>query len=341
MVRNREALIWLRKQTVRKASNFARAWTAYQSARMFGPSTPGFMPVSLSVEPTTSCNLRCPECPSGLRSFTRATGKMDTTLFSHIVDELHPWLSNLTLYFQGEPFLHPSFTGLVAYASQKNVFTNTSTNGHYLTEQRCREVIESGLDRIIISIDGTTQETYEQYRKGGNLERVLEGTKTLVAMRQKLRSLTPFIQIQFLVVKPNEHQIPAMREWAAQCGVDEVRFKSAQIYEFENGSSLIPDDPTYSRYRRGEDGKWEIRSQWDDRCWRMWSSSVITWDGQVVPCCFDKDAQHRLGRIGETSFKGIWTGEAYEAFRRTVFQSRASVEMCRNCTEGLAVGDGI
>ena len=81
----------------------------------------------------------------------------------------------LIFYFQGEPYLNPDFLDMVKYASGKKIYTATSTNAHYLNDANARRTIESGLDRLIISIDGTTQETYQQYRVGGHLNKVLEG----------------------------------------------------------------------------------------------------------------------------------------------------------------------
>ena len=331
----RLAAIWWRHQTPRKLIHAASAWTRYRLARHAGWLHPPHMPISLSVEPTTSCNLRCPECPSGLRAFTRPTGMLSEELFRSLMDEVHPWLSNLTLYFQGEPFLHPSFEDLVKEAHRQNVFTGTSTNAHYLTPERSRRVVESGLSRIIISIDGTTQDVYDQYRKGGKLDKVLEGTRNLLAARKDARSLSPFITFQFLVVRPNQHQISEVLKLGRRLGVDDVAFKSAQIYDHQHGSPLMPDEPQWSRYKRQSDGTYAIRNPWEDHCWRMWSGSVVTWDGRVIPCCFDKDAQVVLGSAGQRSFREIWNSPEYHRFRKTIFSARKSVDMCRNCTEGL------
>ena len=142
--------------------------------------------MSISFEPTTSCNLRCPECPSGLRSFTRPTGMLEGDLFRRTIDELSDTLLYLIFYFQGEPYLHPKFLDLVKYASQKGIYTATSTNAHYLTDAAARRTVESGLDRLIVSIDGTTQDVYQQYRVGGNLEKVLDGTRNILKWKREL-----------------------------------------------------------------------------------------------------------------------------------------------------------
>ncbi|RYY69770.1 MAG: radical SAM protein, partial [Chitinophagaceae bacterium] len=132
------------------------------------------LPVSISFEPTTSCNLRCPECPSGLRAFTRPTGMLQKDFFKETIDDIHRDLLYLIFYFQGEPYLNPGFLEMVRYAADKKIYTATSTNAHYLTDENARKTVESGLDRLIISIDGTTQETYKQYRVGGNIDKVIE-----------------------------------------------------------------------------------------------------------------------------------------------------------------------
>ena len=172
------------------------------------------LPISISFEPTTSCNLRCPECPSGLRSFSRPTGMLEKDFFKSTIDDIHQYLLYLIFYFQGEPYLNPDFLDMVKYASSKKIYTATSTNAHYLTDENAKRTVESGLDRLIISIDGTTQDVYKQYRVGGNLDKVIEGAKNIVKWRKELNSKTPFIFFQFLVVKPNEHQIEDIKKLA-------------------------------------------------------------------------------------------------------------------------------
>jgi len=327
----------LSKLTLQRAMNGAGIWSSYHASRITGSPAISGLPMSMSIEPTTSCNLRCPECPSGLRSFTRPTGMLSEEVFRHVMDELGGTLSYLTFYFQGEPYLHPKFTEMVAYASAKGIYTATSTNAHFLTEENARKTIESGLDRLIISIDGTTQDTYQAYRVGGSLEKVLEGTRTILRLRKEMKSVTPHIVFQFLVVKPNEHQIPDVQELARKMGVDRVALKTAQIYDFQSGSPLIPDQDAYSRYRKNDDGTYAIKNALSNQCWKMWHSCVITWDGKVVPCCFDKDAHHVMGDVKTSSFREIWLSDQYNAFRSTLLRSRSDIDMCRNCTEGTKV----
>ena len=332
-----DILNFLSKLNLAKAANSAKVLSSFYWSQLVKiPIQKGY-PIHVSIEPTTSCNLRCPECPSGLRSFTRPTGMIELDLFKHVVDELKGHLIYLYLYFQGEPFLHTQFSELVKYATDQDLYVVTSTNAHFLDEDNARAIVESGLDRIIISIDGTTQETYESYRVGGKLEKVKEGTLNLVYWRKKLKKKKPHVVFQFLVVKPNEHQIKEVYALANELGVDEVKLKTAQIYDYENGSDLIPAIEKYSRYKVRPDGTYKIKNELLNHCWKLWHSCVITWDGKVVPCCFDKDAKYIMGDLSKDSFREIWQNEAYQSFRANILRSRQEIDICRNCSEGTKV----
>lgn len=295
-------------------------------------------PISISFEPTTSCNLRCPECPSGLRAFTRPTGMLEESFFTKTIDEIHKELLYLIFYFQGEPYLNPKFLEMVKYASSKGIYTATSTNAHYLTDENAKKTVESGLDRLIISLDGTTQDAYKQYRVGGNIDKVLEGARNIVKWKKALNSNKPFVFFQFLVVKHNEHQIEEVKQLAKEIGVDEVRFKTAQVYDYENDpNNLIPTNEKYSRYKKNADGSFKSKNKLANRCWKMQHANVITWDGLVVPCCFDKDATHQLGNLKNQSFKAIWHNQNYHQFRGELLKSRKNIDICANCSEGVSV----
>ncbi|MCS7004265.1 MAG: SPASM domain-containing protein [Cytophagales bacterium] len=328
----------MKKCTLRKVWNFLKLVISFYLSKWSKKPIHWGFPVAVAIEPTTACNLRCPECPSGLRAFTRPTGMLSESLLYQIIDELQDVLLYLTFYFQGEPYLNPRFLEMVSYATQRNIYTITSTNGHYLTDEIAQRTVLSSLDCLIISIDGVTQETYQSYRKGGSLQKVIEGTKNIVKWKKLLKSSVPHVVFQFLVVKPNEHEIPQVYQLAHQLGVDEVRLKTAQIYDYQNGSELIPTISQYSRYALGNDGKYYIKNRLTHSCWKMWHSCVITWDGKVVPCCFDKDAHHTLGQLSaEQSLKKVWKSQEYRSFRSKILQSRSNIEMCQNCTEGTKV----
>lgn len=332
-----DSLNFLRKLTFRRVVNGFKVLGSFYLTRWMQKPIQWGLPFSISFEPTTSCNLRCPECPSGLRAFTRPIGMLEKDFFTKTIEEIHKDLLYLIFYFQGEPYLNPDFLDMVKFATQKKIYTATSTNAHYLNDANARRTVESGLDRLIISIDGTTQEVYQQYRIGGKLEKVIEGAKNIVKWKKELKSKTPYVFFQFLVVKPNEHQIEDIKQLAKEIGVDDVRFKTAQIYDHTHGNPLIPTLDKFSRYKKNEDGTYAIKNALSNQCWKLWHACVISWDGLVVPCCFDKDADYRLGDLKKDSVREVWHSEAYRSFRKKLLQGRKNIDICANCSEGTRV----
>ncbi len=323
--------------TFRKLINFFKVIFSYFLAVFFKCTYRYAYPYSISIEPNLSCNLKCPGCAAGSGALNREEGEIDFVLFKKIVNELSPYLTNLILYFQGEPFLHRSFFKLIEYASITNkIFTTTSTNGHFLNKLNCKKIIESGLDEIIISIDGTTQKIYERYRVGGSLGKVLSGIENLVSHKNKLKSKSPFIILQFIVFKHNEHQIDDFKKLSVSLKVDRFQIKSAQIQDYKTNSNLIPSINKYSRYKREKNGKYIIKSKLKNRCLRLFNSAVITWNGDVLPCCFDKNADFTFGNVKDSSFKKINKNSLYRNFRKKVFSGRKHIQICINCTEGLS-----
>lgn len=326
-----------KKLSFYKAFNFFKLAFGFYYSRLINKPVQMGLPFFISIEPTTSCNLRCPQCPSGLREFTRPTGMLQNQLFEKIILQTKKHLHSLTFYFQGEPYLNPDFLKMVSFASNNNIFTITSTNAHYLTEENAKQTILSKLDKLIISVDGITQEVYEKYRIGGDYDKVIAGTKEILKQKKLLNSSSPHVVWQFVVFKTNEHQIEAVKKLGKELGVDEVKIKTAQIYDFENGHDLIPDQEEYARYKKGDSGKFELKNKLLNQCWRMWQGCVITWDGKIVPCCFDKDAKYKLGNLEKDTFESIWFSDSYNNFRRSILKSRNQIDICTNCTEGTKV----
>jgi len=332
-----DTLRFLRKLTWKRVWNMVLVILSYYYTRLTRRPHQWGLPITVSVEPTTACNLRCPECPSGLRQFTRQTGNLKPDFFRSIIRELGDRLTYLIFYFQGEPYINPDFLDMVGHASDRGLYTITSTNGHFLNDANARRTVTSGLDRLIISVDGTTQEVYEQYRKEGKLEVVLQGARNVVKWKRELKSATPHVIFQCLVVRPNEHQLDELRQLAKEVGVDQVLLKTAQVYDYEHGNPLIPTQEKYARYARQADGTYRVKHRLLNHCWKLWHACVITWDGLVVPCCFDKDAEHRLGNLRHQSFRSIWQGPVYQSFRQQLLKGRDQIDICTNCTEGCKV----
>lgn len=341
----RDSINLISKLTAVRMLNAAQVVISYYVSRITRKPLLLGRPISFAIEPTTSCNLRCPECPSGLRNFTRATGMLDKVLFKQVIDSVYRKTFYLTFYFQGEPYLNPDFLKMVKYASQKKMYVATSTNAHYLDDSNARATVESGLDKLIISMDGVTQESYEQYRIGGDLNKVIEGTKNILKWRKSIRSKTPYIVFQFVVFRHNEKEIAEIKKLGKKIGVDEVKIKSAQIYDYENGNKRIPYNKKYSRYKIAPISKENIYGRTYSPpsntekagCWKMWNSTVITWDGNVIPCCFDKDANYKFGNLKEDSFDKVWQNKAYRKFRTSLLKSRSEIDICKNCSVGTKV----
>jgi radical SAM protein with 4Fe4S-binding SPASM domain len=161
---------------------------------------------------------------------------------------------------------------------------------------------------------------------------VIEGIR-LVSETVKVSQSPLKLEIQFLVNRHNESQIPAARRFAAETGV-KLSLKSMQVINGDNVEYWMPGDERLRRYEYSE-GKYRIKNHFRNRCSRLWFNPVITWDGLVVPCCFDKDAEHAMGDMNANTLREIWYGEKFMEFRRSLLNDRSSIEICRNCTSGL------
>ena len=313
-----------------KPANALLAGYSYLKSSVSGKPGVMGMPVSVSTELTNVCNLHCPECSSGSGRMQREPGYMDIELFKKVIKELKPYLYNTNLYFQGEPMLHPLFFSFLAITL--NTHTTVSTNGHFLSEENSEKIVNSGLNKLIISLDGLDQETYSAYRIKGNVNTVIDGIKNVTGARKRVNSSLK-IEIQCLVNKLNESQIPQIRDLADRVKA-RLRLKSMQITDRKDIESWLPLTGKFGRYKM-KGGEYVIKNSLPDRCARLWFNPVITWDGKVIPCCFDKDAEYILGDLKLDSFRDIWDGPKYRIFRKSILMGRNMIEICRNCSSGL------
>ncbi|MFZ5434102.1 MAG: radical SAM/SPASM domain-containing protein [Calditrichota bacterium] len=316
-------------------------WNVAQTAVSYGLShllrTPFIWgrPISIMMEPISRCNLQCPLCPIGARELKRELGSMTLENFRVILDNVGPQVRVLALWNQGEPTINDQLPEMIRIAHDRGIYTMTSTNGNLLLRRKLiPRLMDSGLDELIFSIDGLTQETYQIYRIGGHLDIVIEAMQTLRRRRDELRRKTPRIIMQWLPMKHNEHEIPQLRETAARWGADTVEIKTTQIYTDEQASHFLPELEELRRYeRKGQ--RWETKRNYQS-CRRLWFSTMIDWNGTVVPCCFDKDEDYPMGNALTEDFDTIWRSQPYQALRRKLIRQGRVTEMCRNCTEGLS-----
>lgn len=296
-------------------------------------------PVIVHIEPTSLCNLRCPLCPSGNHELTRQRTSLDFEQFKIIVDKLPPTVRMLLLWNQGEPFLVKDFNSMIKYAKQKSLYIVTSTNGHFFRKpEEVEKVVASGIDEIIISLDGTDQESYQRYRVGGDLEIVKKGVQDLALQKIQLKRNKPLLHLQFILMKHNIDQKRKMITLGNEMGADKLSFKTLQVTNWKEGENFLPDNSALTRYEgKTEGGKFRTKRRkfFPDDCLRLWYSMVINCDGQVSPCCFDKDGEYSQGNLIESDFRSIWQGESFQNFRQRLLDSRLELEMCQDCTEGI------
>jgi len=292
-------------------------------------------PVMVMIEPTNICNLRCPLCPSGIGQLTRGRGCMSFELFKSIIDQIEKHSFGILLWNQGEPFLNPDFLKMVAYANSKRLYLLTSTNAN--VEFNAQEIINSGLDLMIVSLDGTTQETYSKYRKGGELSLVLKNVQNIIQTKKAKNSCSPLLVWQFLVMKHNEHEVEQIKTLSTELGVDMLAYKTVQIYSKEDIDEFLPKNQKYSRYNLSDINTNLNTPILKNKCYRIWMQPVVNWNGEMAVCCFDKDIQIKVGDVSKTTFKKVWKSKEFMNFRKNILKNRKKYEICRNCGEGTVL----
>ena len=320
---------WLivKKITFKKITNFfARSFYIFWT-RCVKKVKINAMPWSYSIEPTNCCNLKCRECASGLGLLKRRKGNISLENFKKAADEIAPYALNCFLYFQGEPFLNKDFFEMVTYAHSKKIFLATSTNGHFITAETAEKTVLSGLDKIIVSLDGFNQESYEAYRKNGDFQKVIDAIKHLSEAKKKIGKKNPVIEVQTIVNKINEHRLQEIRTLALKAGADKFYLKTMQIENAEDFSIFKTSIEKYSRYDKNNRLKHQVGF-----CARILNSAVITIDLDVVPCCYDKDAAFSLGKISQNNLKEILHSQKAASFYQQIeFQRDNRPQMCKNC----------
>lgn len=315
-----------------------------ESSLFFKPERPWGWPIHLQIEPTNRCNLRCALCPVTV-GLNRPQGHMEFNTFKKLMDEIGDYIFIILLWDWGEPFLNPAIYEMIAYAKQKGCKLVSSTNGHLFVDgDQADRLIESGLDTIIFAMDGVTQETYEPYRQGGSLESVFQGIRTVVARKRTLRSKSPLVNLRFIVMKHNEHEIPYLKNLARSLGVDALTLKTLNPCNLESNpetrrnNEFLPRDYTYRRFKYDPTGLDVIRLQ-RNPCKQLWNNPVIHWNGTVCSCTYDPQERYILGDLRKDSFKKIWSGGPYRRMRRQFRKNWNQLPLCKECSYAYAGGN--
>ena len=291
------------------------------------------LPTFVSIEPANYCQLRCPACPVGQRAANNTHHKaqnMSWDTYLRILTQVQATAHTIQFYFQGEPLLNPLLPKMIARARVAGLFTVVSTNAQALTRSMAHELVKSGLHRVIVSIDGFSEESYATYRVGGDLHRALEGLQFLREAKAEYGS-SICIELQVLRLRSNEHEWEWIKRHYKALGATRLVFKTAQLYDYQHGHSLMPTDERYSRYKKGEDGTYHLTRPRRRSCYRLWSGCVVTTTGEVLPCCYDKAGNHAFGSLMEQNLEQVWHNKNADDFRRQVLQDSHAIPICREC----------
>ena len=317
-----------------RRSRFINALCCYGNYALsrFGLVHISHAPLFISVEPASVCQLHCPECPVG--NGAKATGKkvapyMSRDVWQRVLAEVAPYAWVMQFYFQGEPLLHPDLPQMISDAHKEGLYTIVSTNAQAMTEELAEALVRAGLDRIIVSMDGLTEESYSAYRVGGQLAQCKKALRWLREAKERLKGRM-VIELQCLRLRTNEQEWKAFEQQYKALGADRLVFKTAQLYHYESGHPLMPTDNRYSRYARGKDGRYH-RKPLRKGCWRAWSGAVVTTTGEVLPCCYDKERAFAYGNILSTPLRELYSNQQSIAFRRAAIQEQPTI--CQECNQ--------
>lgn len=273
-------------------------------------------PYWLVIDPCNYCNLSCPFCPTGQKRDTRTKGKMTLDDFKRIIDKLGPYAIHIDLLNWGEPLLNEQVFDMIQYAKQYHCDIKIDTNLTCLDENKAERLILSGLDKIIVSIDGLTQQTYSKHRIGGDFKAVMDNLKLLIKKRRELKSAKPYITWQFLVFRHNEHEIEDVRRLGKKLGVDHVGITKA----FIGYKDWMPLNPQYSNYRADQIKDNDLTSDHFKKaqkpfCNWPWEAIAVNTNGSSSVCCSVEDEKDDFGNIFDQPFEKYWNSEKYQTVR--------------------------
>jgi radical SAM protein with 4Fe4S-binding SPASM domain len=278
---------------------------AYGRARIavlrssFEPSAA--FPRRIAIEPASACNLECPMCPTWTKS--RKNGVMSFPLFTKLVDEIAGHgVEKLFLHLWGEPLIHPRIGELLAYASGKPTIRETvmSTNATLLDAARSESILRSNLSCLVFSIDGASQATYETLRAGASFESTVSNVVAFLELR-KASGGGPRVVFQIIEMKQTLGELEAFRrrwEPLLRAG-DEISVKPYNNWAEHDGA--LP--------ARGIPFRTPCLSF-------LWDFLAVTWDGAVLPCCYDCEGDLAVGDARENSLEEIWRGERMSRLQR-------------------------
>jgi len=308
--------------TARRIVNYWRlAWETYRLTPI-----PRSLPARLCIEATSACNLACPHCLTGAGEIGRPGGALSLEFYRQLLAELANHLWHIEFHNWGEPLLHKRITTMVAEATARGLSTSLCTNFSLPFDAGSADaLVRSGLKIMGVSIDGARQETYEQYRVGGQLARVLHNCRLVVDAKRRLGSPTPRLLWNFHMFAHNVDDVAAARAAALTLGIP---------FDVSRGRVVGPDWDPAERFVAHD-------AVFPMACYTLFHTAVVYADGSVAPCRGSFYAKDDLGRIaadgrpGAASFRDVWRGEGFQTARR-LFRERTATRdtrerICFNC----------
>jgi MoaA/NifB/PqqE/SkfB family radical SAM enzyme len=332
MPRTRYVLAFTKRSTLRKAINLVISEISRRTKQKVLRSYPSLM----LIDVTTACNLQCPFCKTGAKRRGRNPAVLHMADYVRLLEEIGKYLYTILFYLDGEPVLNPRLPEFIKLAADRGVFTSTSSNATLITPAVAKGLVTAGLDHISLSIDGTTQEVYEIYRRGGKLEDALRGLRNLVEAKRSHGSSKPYIEWQFIVFRHNEHQLAEARTLAKRLGADGFDAIAAYVED----EAWMPKDPQFRQEVWHGDTQTAVNCRWP------YSNLVVHADGAVSSCCWTYSEPFDFGHIREIQqggFRILWNNSNFRSSRGLIDldydvarpHACGPAKICQLCREGV------
>lgn len=322
----RHLKIILRYLTLKKALNLAYAALGFLKRKEFITAKPAY----IKIEPSRSCNLSCLGCyhgqKSGIPKNSATNNNLQYSDFKSIIDPISNTLLGISFSYLGEPLLNNSLFEMVRYAHNKNIGTMFPSNlSVKLSEAKIRTLVASGLDLLLVSLDGAKEKTYLKYRKGGDFNLILKNVDKIKAIKKELSSKTPRLVWKYTVFEHNENEVKWAKENYKKIGFDSLSLQ----YDMYNNKWK-------EKNKRNKYNKNLINKK--SSCFWLWFTMVVEYDGRVTPCCgidsLDLRHHFNLGNAVEQGIDNIWNNKNYVDLRKSFNKNIPYEKMnpiCRKC----------
>lgn len=296
-----------------------------------GKTWPLLPPVHIAIEPTNACNAKCPVCETGKNEMLRRKGMLDKQAYETFIDRIAKHTNSVMFYFMGEPFLNKHAYDMINYTRRKGLYVETCTNGDFVD---AKGVIYSDINKISFQLGGMTEKTHQRYRVASSLIKAHENLYALLEERKRNPASNVQIEVGFIVMRHNEHEVPAFLKWAKEIGADIANVVDPCVRNMFEAYAYLPENKQYWYYdqKAFEQGILKPRVLPDNECVWIWNSMQINWNGEAVPCCRDPNGKHVLGNVFDSGVMSVFNGKKARDFRRRILTEQGKVDICQLCS---------